>query len=91
MKITYDPVKRARTFEERGLDFEDAAVAFAGPVFELEDIRKDYGERRMICFGLLGARLVVVGYVNRGDARHIFSMRKANEREIARYAPLIGQ
>jgi hypothetical protein len=27
----------------------------------------------------------VVGYVQRGDSRHIFSMRKANEREQARF------
>lgn len=64
---------------------------FAGPRFEFEDIRKDYGERRMICYGFLVSRLVVIGYVERGDARHIFSMRKANEREITRYAPLVGQ
>ena len=91
MKITYDPAKRAKTLEERGLDFEDAAEVFAGPVFEFEDIRKDYGERRMICYGLLASRLVVIGYVERGDNRHVFSMRKSNEREIARYAPLVGQ
>ncbi len=91
MRITYDPAKRAKTLAERGLDFEDAAEVFAGPMFELEDIRKDYGERRMICYGLLVSRLVVIGYVKRGDARHIFSMRKANEREIAWYAPSIGQ
>jgi uncharacterized DUF497 family protein len=38
----------------------------------------------MICFGLLAHRLVVVGYVQRGEVRHIFSMRKANEREQKR-------
>ena len=35
MKITYDPAKRAKTLEERGLDFEDAAVVFAGPMLNL--------------------------------------------------------
>lgn len=91
MKITYDPAKRAKTLEERGLDFEDAAVVFAGPMFEFEDVRRDYGERRMVCYGVLASRLVVVGYVERDDARHIFCMRKANGREIARYATLVGQ
>jgi uncharacterized DUF497 family protein len=28
MKITYDPVKRAVTLADRGLDFEDAAEGF---------------------------------------------------------------
>jgi hypothetical protein len=30
MGITYDPDKRARTLQERGLDFEDAPIVFAG-------------------------------------------------------------
>jgi hypothetical protein len=35
----------------------------------------------------LEKRLVVVGYTQRGEDRHIFSMRKANAREKARIAP----
>lgn len=91
MKITYDPAKRKETLTNRGLDFEDADEVFAGPTFEAEDLRRDYGERRMICYGFLRGRLVVVGYVARGDDRHVFSMRKANEREIARIAPFLGE
>jgi uncharacterized DUF497 family protein len=30
MKITFDPEKRDRTLEERGLDFADAAEVFGG-------------------------------------------------------------
>jgi len=41
----------------------------------------------MICYGLLSGRLVVIGYTPRGAARHVFSMRKANDREKARLAP----
>ena len=48
-------------------------------------MRENYGERRMICFGYLQGRLMVVGYVQRGESRHIFSMRKANEREQAKF------
>lgn len=89
MRITYDPAKRKRTFATRGLDFEDAAVVFAGVTLEVEDTRKDYGETRMICYGLLDGRMVVIGYTPRGDGRHVFSMRKANGREKARIAPLL--
>ena len=89
MRVTYDPEKRERTFEERGLDFEDAEVVFAGMTLEVEDTRKDYGEVRIICYGLLAGRMVVVGYTPRGADRHIFSMRKANAREQARIAPLL--
>jgi uncharacterized DUF497 family protein len=84
MKITYDPEKRARTLKERGLDFEDAREVFAGPVFEFEDLRRDYGERRMICYGLLRGRLVAVGYVERAGGRRAATLRQATDRDDAR-------
>lgn len=87
MRITYDPAKREKTLADRGLDFEDALEVFQGLTVELEDTRRDYGERRILCFGLLAGRMVVVGYTPRGAVRHIFSMRKANDREQTRLAP----
>jgi uncharacterized DUF497 family protein len=89
MRINFDPAKRAKTLADRGLDFEDAALVFAGVTFEIEDLRKDYGESRIICYGLLAGRMVVIGYVPRGNTRHVFSMRKANDREKERIAPLL--
>jgi uncharacterized protein len=89
MRVTYDPEKRERALQERGLDFEDAKFVFLGVTLEVEDKRKDYGERRIICYGYLAGRIVVVGYTPRGAARHVFSMRKANAREQARIAPLL--
>ena len=59
---------------------------FEGVTVEVEDRRRDYGERRIICYGLLLGRMVVVGYTQRGSVRHIFSMRKANDREQTRLA-----
>lgn len=61
MRITFDPVRRVKTLTERGLDFADAALIFAGVTVEIEDTRKNYGERRVICYGLLADRVVVVG------------------------------
>ena len=87
MTISYDPAKRERTLKDRGLDFEDAPIVFSGLTVEVEDTREDYGEKRIICFGQLEGRLVVVGYTPRGAVRHIFSMRKANDREQIRLAP----
>jgi len=89
MKITFDPAKRLKTLQERGLDFEDAQLVFDGVTVEWRDDRQDYGEERIICYGSLAGRMVVVGYTPRGTERHIFSMRKANEREKARIAPFL--
>ncbi|EHR70767.1 hypothetical protein BurJ1DRAFT_1916 [Burkholderiales bacterium JOSHI_001] len=90
MRITFDLAKREKTLAERGLDFGDAALVFSGTTVEVDDTRQDYGERRVICFGLLHGRLVVVGYTPRGTDRHVFSMRKANDREQARLASYFG-
>ena len=68
------------------MDFDDALVVFEGTTVEFEDTRKKYGERRIICYGKLADRLVVIGYTPRGADRHVFSMRKANDREKARLA-----
>ena len=87
MRVTFDPAKRAKTLAERGLDFEDAAIVFQGTTVEIEDTRRNYGETRVICYGLLSGRLVVIGYTARGITRHVFSMRKANDREKALLAP----
>ena len=90
MAITYDPVKRAKTLADRQLDFNDAQFVFEATHFETRDTRKDYGEQRFICFGMLQDRMVVVGYTPRGADRHVFSMRKANDREQTLIAPLLG-
>lgn len=69
----------------RGLDFLDARRVFDGETFTFDDTRRDYGEMRRITVGFLEGRMVVVGWVERAGARHVFSMRKANEREIKAY------
>lgn len=90
MRVTFDQAKREKTLMERGLDFADAMTVFEGTTIEVEDTRKDYGERRIVSYGLLAGRMVVVGYTPRGAVRHVFSMRKANDREQTRLAPYFG-
>ena len=85
MEITYDADKRAITLEKRGLDFEDAVNVFGGATIEVEDDRRDYGELRWLTFGLLSGRMVAVVWTQRGEARHVISMRKANDREREKY------
>ncbi len=58
--ITFDPAKRERTLRERGIDFADAEVVFAGRTATTEDSRFDYGEIRYRTAGFLLDRLVVI-------------------------------
>lgn len=62
---------------------------FQGATVELEDARRDYGERCILCYGVPERRVVVGGYTPRDSARHVFSMRKANGREQTRLAPYL--
>ena len=86
MKVTFDPARRDRTLEKRGLDFARAGDVFSGPTLIREDDRSAYGERRRITIGYLDRRLVVLVWAERTGTRRIISLRKANEREQARYA-----
>lgn len=90
MAITFDSLKRDKTLMERGLDFLDAQLVFDGVTVDFEDLRQDYGEDRFICYGHLEGRIVVIARTPRGIDRHVFSMRKANEREQARYRKRLG-
>ena len=86
IKITFDERKRQRALHERKIDFEDAASIFAGPTLTVRDQRVDYGEDRFQTIGFLDGRMVMIVWTPRGDARHVISMRKCNDREKARYA-----
>ena len=90
MEITYDPLKRDVTLATRGLDFADAEQVFAGPTARFVDDRFNRGEERIVTVGLLRGRMVIVVWTQRGDTRRIISMRKANEREQAKYRQRLG-
>jgi uncharacterized protein len=81
VRITYDDEKRAKTLEERGLDFEDAAVILGGQRATRADNRQDYGEPRFNTAGKLEGRMVVVTRTPRGDEVRVISMRYCHDRE----------
>jgi len=85
VQITFDPAKRAKTLLERGLDFARAGEVFAGHHFTAEDTRPGYDEPRFITVGTLDGRMVVMVWTPRGNETRVISMRKANEREEAKY------
>lgn len=88
MQVEFDEAKRQLTVVHRGLDFADAPQVFEGVSVTFIDQRQDYGEPRFNTVGLLDGRMVVVTWTPRGEARRIISMRRANEREQARFGPL---
>ena len=87
-RLEFDTGKRDKTLAERGLDFARAGEVFSGVTATVVDTRSDYGEPRLNTVGMLDGRLVVLVWTPRGEVRRIISMRKANEREQARFTPL---
>jgi uncharacterized DUF497 family protein len=83
LKITWGEAKRRITLAERGLDFVDAGLVFAGRTMTLPDERKDYGEPRFITAGWLRGRFVVMVWTPREGGRRIISMRYGHEHEEA--------
>jgi uncharacterized DUF497 family protein len=91
MSVEFDPAKRQATLDHRGLDMARADEVFAGATITIEDDRQDYGEVRFITVGRLDGRMVVMVWTPRGAARRIISLRKANDREQAIYAPRLDR
>jgi hypothetical protein len=90
VEITFGQAKRAKTLEERHLDFADCGQIFDGLTYTLVDDRRDYGEVRHVTIGMLQRRMVAVVWTKRGNSRHIISLRKCNDREQAKYKAKLG-
>ncbi len=85
MRIEFDPAKDAANVAKHGvslalaaeLDWEAALVWF--------DARFEYDELRMIALAPKTEILYYVAFVDRGQARRIISLRRANRREVKHY------
>ncbi len=85
MRIEFDPAKDEANQAKHGvplalateLDWEAALVWF--------DARFEYAELRMIALAPKTEILYYVAFVDRGQARRIISLRRANRREVKHY------
>ena len=85
MRIEFDPAKDEANLAKHGvsltlaaeLDWEAALVWF--------DARFEYDELRMIALAPKTEILYYVAFVDRGQARRIISLRRANRREVKHY------
>lgn len=81
---SWDEPKRRRNIELHGLDFEGAEAIWDNFTVTREDTREDYGEKRIVTFGLLNGEVVVLVHTDRDDDMHVISLRRAETYE-ARY------
>ena len=90
MNVTFDPAKDATNLAKHGVSLLDAAGLEWDAALLWQDKRKEYHEARMIGLVPLGNRLFCVVFVDRPPERpterRVISLRKANSREVKRYA-----
>ena len=86
MEIEFDPAKRLKNRTNHGVDFGAAEFFEWEDAVIVEDRRFDYGETRMVATGYIGSRLHVLVFSIPVKLVRVISLRKANSREMKRYA-----
>lgn len=85
MPFEWDSAKDEVNQQKHGIAFEDILPIFDQKLVEMEDNRKDYGEKRIKVYGELHGLILCIVYTWRDNKRRIISARIANERERSRY------
>ena len=86
MKVTFDPAKDAANQVKHGISLARAVDLEWDTAVIWPDLRSNHGEMRQCGIGYIGLRLYFVAFVDRAATRRIISLRKANRREVNRYA-----
>ena len=90
MRVTFDPAKDAANLAKHDISLNEAVGFEWGTAVVWPDTRHDYGEPRMVALGYIGLRIMALVFVDRPPdkptERRIISLRKANTREVNRYA-----
>ncbi len=86
MRIVYDPMKDEANNAKHGVSLASAESIEWESALVWRDERLDYGEPRFCAIGYIGVRLYFVAFVDRAESRRIISLRRANDREVRRYA-----
>lgn len=86
MRYEYDPAKLAANVARHRVWFHEAdGFEWEAAAIEVDD-RHAYGETRFVATGPIGTRLHVLVFTLRGTAVRTISLRRANPREVRRYA-----
>lgn len=91
MRFEYDEEKRESNFTKHGVDLLLGALIFEGDTFEYMDVRRDYGEDRIIAIGMVDGQLYTVVYTLREDVIRLISARKGGRRDRRKYEDAIAR
>ena len=85
MRIEFDPAKDAANQAKHGVSLALAVELDWDAALVWIDARFEYEELRMIALAPKTEILYYVAFVERGAARRIISLRRANRREVRHY------
>jgi uncharacterized DUF497 family protein len=85
VRIEFDPAKDATNRAKHGVSLAMAGDLDWDAALVWVDDRLEYRETRMIALAPKTEILYYVAYVDRGEARRIISLRRANRREVKYY------
>lgn len=86
MRYTFDPAKQAANVAKHGVFFSAAEDFEWETALVQVDDRRSYGEIRFTAVGVIGDRVHVLVFNLRETEVRIISLRRANRREVKRYA-----
>jgi uncharacterized DUF497 family protein len=85
VQIDFDPAKDRANHEKHGVSLAMAVELDWEAALVWVDDRFEYNETRMIALAPKTSILYYVAFVDRGEARRIISLRRANRREVKHY------
>lgn len=87
--LTWDETKRKLNIKNHGFDFTSCDAIWDQFTVTREDKREDYGEIRLVCFGVLHSELDVLVYTERAGGTRVITLptaeRKAEKHEACYY------
>jgi len=85
MDIEFDPAKDETNIAKHGVSLALAASMDMETAVVLEDIRREYGERRFRAFGHIDGQAHCLAFTVRDSAVRAISLRRAHQKEMKRY------
>ena len=85
MRIEFDPAKDVANQTKHGMSLSVAGELDWEAALVWMNDRFEYGETRMIALAPKTQTLYYVAFVDRGEARRVISLRRANRREVKHY------
>lgn len=96
MYYEWHPEKSENNLRERGFDFDFATIVFSGLYLAQEDLRRSYGERRVVAIGRADGSFLTVVFTDRTSpqgalVRRIISARLSNRKERQAYVKAFSE